>query len=199
MALFTGVTSYDGYVLKEGKVVFYKNSNIIDNTKSNSQIRVGFSRDKVFAWEDLCRRYHDSFEQLGWLRLHTPVYPYQEILGTDFLSVPLSHRRRILDITRGQPLVTIKPMDIFCTIKSRDKVTMAQLLSGEKLTDIVGMMENNRKLFMNGYTEKGSTIKVMSEEAWRQNNEALRQLADTKFYIFRMKVNLNCISSVEAK
>lgn len=182
---------YDSYALRGGEVRFYEG---LDNKQAGMQIKVGLSCKKVLAWEGLCKQYHDSFETLGWLRLHTPICPHQEMLGTDFLSVPSAHRERIFNITKGQPLVTIKPEEIFCTIGSGEKITMEQLLGGAKLTHIVEKMELSQKLFIDGWVDKGHWYKVISEEQWRQDKDRLNLSTDTSFFIFRMKVNLNSIS-----
>lgn len=128
---------HDGYVLSvplEDKLIhFYRDSpynKVVVRPRVYGVEVFKVDEEKVVAYEDMCETYRKNFMEMGWLRLHTPLYMHEEHRGTDFLYVPPSERARIAGMLNGKPLITMYNIDgsmVYCPVEAETKGALTAL------------------------------------------------------------------------
>jgi ssDNA-binding Zn-finger/Zn-ribbon topoisomerase 1 len=185
---------HDGYYVRNGEVSFYSNS------ADNKAIRVKHPKvngDIVIHWEGLCETYRKNFEEVGWLRLHTPTRPEyfakmpdtlslfkemsQEQLGGHFLSVPPQHRLRIAEMLNGGTLVMLDRLKTFLIVESGKQITFQQLVGDGELFDFLGTADQNHRDLESG--------KITKEE-WEKRVRIVSQWEKTRFHVDYLKVDM---------
>jgi len=153
--------------MQDGIIHFYRDS-ALNRVLSEEVFKV--DEDKVAEYEAMCETYRDSFMEMGWLRLHTPVDVHQEYLGTDFLYVPPSERARITQMLKGGTLATIDRFKTFHVIESRKNITIDELIGSGELVNLSEIGEQNRDRLERG---------VISEEEMEKQAQVIQE---SKFY-----------------
>ncbi len=188
---------HDGYYVKNGEVTFF-NDSVGYKTACGKHPKV--DQNKVMLWEGFCDTYRKGFMAIGWLRLHTPVYPHQEVqkidpakplvvmmhkpdehLGTHFLSVPPQHRDRIADMLKGGTLVTHNELKTFRVFETGEELTFQQLIGDGEFFDFLGTSAQNHKDF---------EIGKITKEEYENRLQTISQWEKTKFYLLYMKVDM---------
>ncbi len=164
---------HDGYILRDGKVIFYSDSTLYRIT-SGKQKRPKVDEDKVVEYEGLCASYRQYFMDIGQLRLHTPVDEHQEKVGTNFLSVPLKHRARIAEMLKGGTLIVLDRLKTFCVLETGEQITLEQLLGDGELFDLVKVAQENHDKLDSG---------AITKEEWEKQVQTIRQWEKEKFHI----------------
>jgi hypothetical protein len=157
---------HDGYTVRDGYINFYDSHDL--ERPSGNHYKV--EESKVAYYENLCETYRKNFMQIGWLRLHMPISPNQEKLGTNFLSVPERHRPRIVEMLGKETLITVDNFKTFCLVESGKRFPFEELLRNEELVDIFLLGKNNREKLDNGsitqeeYDKQLKIIEVIQKE-----------------------------------
>lgn len=160
----------DGYTVKDGAIFFYNYP--VTNRPHGMHYKVDASN--VAHYEGLCETYRRDFMQIGWLRLHTPISPNQEYLGTRFLSVPENHRTRVAEMISGETLITLDNFNTFCLVESDKHFTLKELLGNEDLVDIFAISKENREKLDNG---------SITQEEYEKQIEVIQVIQKEKFHI----------------
>ena len=163
----------DGYILRDGKVIFYSDSTLYKIT-SGKQKYPKVDEDKVIEYEGLCASYRQYFMDIGQLRLHTPVEEHQEKVGTNFLSVPLKHRARIAKMLKGGTLIMLDSLKTFCVVDTGEQITFEQLLGDGELFDLVKVAQENHDKLDSG---------AITKEEWEKCAQAIGQWEKEKFHV----------------
>ena len=164
---------HDGYILRDGKVIFYSDSTLYKIT-SGKQKYPKVDEDKIMEYESLCESYRQHFMNVGQLRLHTPVDEHQEKVGTNFLSVPLKHRARIAEMLKGGTLIMLDELKTFHVLETGEQITFEQLLGDGELFDFVKVAQENHDKLDSG---------AITKEEWEKQVQTIRQWEKEKFHI----------------
>ncbi len=162
---------HSGYTISapsnDRAIQFYRNS-ALNRILYGDNFQV--DEEKVIQYENICEIYRKNFIEMGWLRLHMPLYVHQEHLGTDFLYVPPKERNRILKMLNGGVLITLERFKSFQVAESGERFSIDELIGTGELVDISEIGRNNREKI-----EKG----IISEEELKRQT---REISETKFY-----------------
>jgi len=161
---------HDGYTVKGGYINFY--DGFSPERPSDNHYKV--DEGKVAHYENMCETYRKNFLQIGWLRLHTPISPNQEKLGTNFLSVPERHRMRIAEMLGGEALITDDNFKTFSLVESGRRFTLEELLGNEELVDIFLLGKNNHEKLDNG---------SITQEEYDKQLEIIQDIQKEKFHV----------------
>ena len=161
---------HDGYTVEDGYINFY--DGFSPETPSDNHYKVDES--KVAYYENMCETYRKNFLQIGWLRLHTPINPNQEKLGTNFLSVPERHRMRIAEMLEGEALITDDNFKTFSLVESGRRFTLEELLGNEELVDVFLLGKNNHEKLDNG---------SITQEEYDKQLEIIQAIQKEKFHV----------------
>jgi len=162
---------HDGYVLKEGNVLFYDGT-FPERTPENDYM---VDEEKVGYHESMCYSYRQNFMEVGWLRLHMPFRFNEEYLGTYFLFVPENHRARIAAIIGDYSICTMDDFKKFFLAETGYQFTLEDLTKGQELVDITSMGQANRENLLTG---------LISQDEYEHQVKKIQQIQQENFHGF---------------